>query len=785
MNLHLLAHRLRAQSQNRRRRLRDRRIESLEQRTLLSATWAPIDGVGNNVDNPTWGSTEIPLLRVADADYADGVSSPSGADRSSARAISNAVAAQTESTPNDRYLTDYVWIWGQFLDHDLDLTEGADPAEDFSIAVPTGDAFFDPFATGTQTIGLSRSTFEMVDGVRQQTNGITAFIDGSVVYGSNSIRADALRTFSGGKLKTSAGDLLPFNTAGLPNAGGPSPNLFLAGDVRANENIALASMQTLWVREHNRLADQIAAAEPWLNDEEIYQQARAIVAAEIQAITYNEFLPALLGAHAIGDYGGYDAYVNPGITNEFSTAAYRLGHSMLTSELQRVGADWETAPEGDIALRDAFFRTQPLLDHGIDSVLRGASTQLMQEIDTQVIDAVRNFLFGPPGAGGFDLASLNIQRGRDHGLASYNETRVALGLPAYDTFTDLTDDVALSDSLEAIYGHIDKIDLWVGGLAEDHLPGSSVGETFSAIIVDQFQRLRDGDRFWYENIWSGAELDAIRSTTLADVISRNTQVSGLQENVFFDRGVMIVNLADSGRNNVIVRRNGSRLEVVDRPTRQVIASRGIWSVDRLIVNGQDSQYNQILVMVNVPETCLPGGIVVNAGDDAWDRVIVRGTWGDDDIYLTGNDVEVNSTLVATVGASSIVARGLGGYDIIQVLETGTASQVKLLGDAGTDVLIGCDGRELIFGGSGRDLLIGGGGNDFLNGGSGNDVLRGGDGNDVLIGGPGADHLDGGDGIDFVDGVWDTAPHFSPETNAALDDFYSNRLQWLIDNGYVL
>ena len=759
--------------------------EQLEQRTMLSAGWAAVDGSGNNIDHPTWGTTGIPLGRIAETDYADGINSPSGYDRPGARTVSNAVAAQEQSIPNDRFLTDYLWIWGQFLDHDIDLTHGKEPVESMPISVPAGDPYFDPRGDGMQSIPVFRSNYTHVDGVREQINDITAYIDGSVVYGSDTVRAAALRTFTGGKLAVSPGNLLPFNTSGLPNAGGPSPALFLAGDIRANENAALSSMQTLWVREHNRLADDLLADDPHLTDEQIYQQARSIVRGQIQAITCNEFLPALLGAHALGDYTGYDDSVNAAIVNEFSTAAYRLGHSMLSSELQRTGPDWETAPEGNIVLRDAFFTPQPLLDHGIDSILRGAATQLMQEVDVQVIDDVRNFLFGPPGSGGFDLAALNIQRGRDHGLAGYNDTRVALGLTAYNEFSEITENTALAQELEEVYGHVDRLDLWVGGLAEDHLSGASVGETFSEILVRQFQNLRSGDRFWFENVWSGTELEAIRTTRLSDVIMRNTQITGLQDNVFFDRSVMIVDLAEAGHNNVIVRRNGSLLEVVDRPTRNVIDARGIWSVDRLIVNGQDSQYDQILVMANFPEACLPGGIVVNAGDDAWDRVIVRGTWTDDDIYLFGDDVEVNSITIATIGANSLVVRGLDGYDVIQVVQTGTANQIKLLGDAGTDVLIGSDGSEWIFGGAGRDLLIGGGGIDFLDGGTGNDVLRGGEGSDRLAGGPGSDHLDGGEGIDFIDGEWEIGGHLCPEMNTALDEFYSNRLQWLIENGYVL
>ena len=367
--------------------------EALESRMLLSGSAGghtpSIDGVGNNIDNPDWGSTDIELLRLVTVEYEDLLSSPAGAARPSAREISNAVAAADTSQLNDRALTDMLWLWGQFIDHDIDLTEAAvdengDPLEPFPIEVPTGDPFFDPFGTGTQVIDLNRSNFVVdPDGVRQQVNAITAFLDGSVVYGSDSERADELRTFEGGRLKTSSGDLLPFNEAGLPNAGGPSATLFLAGDVRANENVALSAMHTIWVREHNRIADKLAAERPWLSDEAIYQRARARVTAQLQAITYNEYLPALLGEHALSTYAGYDPTVNPGIANIFSTAAYRFGHSLLSSELLRLNADGSVASEGNLSLQSAFFRPGELIDNGVDSILRGASRQVSRSWTTK------------------------------------------------------------------------------------------------------------------------------------------------------------------------------------------------------------------------------------------------------------------------------------------------------------------------------------------------------------------------------------------------------------------
>ena len=158
---------------------------------------------------------------------------------------------------------------------------------------------------------------------------------------------------------------------------------------------------------------------------------------------------------------------------------------------------------------------------------------MAQEIDTLVVDDVRNFLFGPPGAGGFDLASLNIQRGRDHGLPDYNQVRQDMGLEPVASFDEITSDPEVAAALEELYGDVNNVDVWVGALAEDHVAGSSLGELNQTILVDQFERIRDGDRLWYQNVLSGEGLRRVENTSLADVIERNTEIDGLQDNVFF------------------------------------------------------------------------------------------------------------------------------------------------------------------------------------------------------------------------------------------------------------
>lgn len=254
------------------------------------------DGSFNNVDNPLWGTTFAHLQRLAAADYADGISSLAGDTRPSARVVSNQVVNQDigVSEPNTFGGTDFVWQWGQWIDHDLDLTDGAEESED--ILVPEGDVFFDPAGTGSVVIPFNRALFDQSTGTdasnpREQENEITSWIDGSMVYGSDADRAEALKDDTTPYLlATSAGNLLPFNTDLLTNADavGAGAALFLAGDVRVNEQIGLTVMHTLFVREHNRMAEIINTNNPDLTDEEVFEVTRRLLIGKLQYITYND-----------------------------------------------------------------------------------------------------------------------------------------------------------------------------------------------------------------------------------------------------------------------------------------------------------------------------------------------------------------------------------------------------------------------------------------------------------------------------------------------------------------
>ena len=273
--------------------------------------------------------------------------------------------------------------------------------------------------------------------------------------------------------------------------------------------------------------------DPVADDEEVFQYARKRVGAFIQNIVYHEWLPAM--GVEVSAYSGYDDSINPSIFNLFSAAAYRWGHTMINNEILRLNEDGTPIAAGHLELRDGFFKPTEVLRFELDPYLRGMGVQFQQNLDCQVVGAVRNFLFeGNPVFGGLDLVSINIQRGRERGIPDYNSIRKAYGLAPAITFSDICEDPTLSSLLEEVYGSVDVVDPWVGMLAEDHLPNAMFGELIETIMLDQFIALRNGDRYYFENdpALSGSDLEEIRSTKLSDIILRNSDIECIQSNVF-------------------------------------------------------------------------------------------------------------------------------------------------------------------------------------------------------------------------------------------------------------
>lgn len=321
----------------------------------------------------------------------------------------------------------------------------------------------------------------------------------------------------------------------------PTPPCFLAGDFRVNEQTALTVMHTIWVREHNRVASTLRANNPQMSSDEIFQTARNIVIAMIQKITYKDYLPIILGdrfADLVPTYSGYNSDVDPNIPNAFATAAYRYGHSQIQPFFERLDENYESIPAGPLSLVDAFFDiTQFTKNGGTDPILRGLLTRNARQVDEFLNSILTNQLFSS-GASipGLDLAALNIQRGRDHGLPRYLTWKqwASERCGVESEFRNQLTQIHLLQT----YGSLNNVDLFVGGLAEEPLPGGLVGAVFACIFANTFVPVRDGDRFYYENsagpspLFDAAQRAEIEKASLSRVICDNTDLNEAQPDAF-------------------------------------------------------------------------------------------------------------------------------------------------------------------------------------------------------------------------------------------------------------
>ena len=511
------------------------------QEIIVSDSYS-FNGSNNNKENLNWGEANLTLRRLASQAYSDGISELSNKGSPNARTISNTVCDQQPDLNiiDERNLSDMNWVWGQFISHDIDFTPTAifdtklQNLERIQINAPEND----PHYRENQTMmSVFRSLYDVrtgfsIDNNREQINTVTPWLDGSVIYGTSEQRANELRTFEGGKLSTTEhknGDLLrlaPANSIEVQRVRGLA---FFSGDIRANENIALTAVNTLFVREHNRIAEEILNDNPELSDEEIFQRARKINTAIIQSITYNEFIPSL--GIELEPYNTYDKSVNPQISHLFSVVAFRIGHSQIGEQFVLVN---ETGINQMIAMENGFFNPSIIQKHGIDSIIKGVVVTKQQANDIYYHNSIRNFLFGEPQRGGLDLCVLDIIRARDHGIPDYNSIREEIGLLPVKEFNEINSDQEVIRRLSQTYRNVNELDPIIGILAEEHLEDSTLGETGYYIIKEQFERIRDGDRLFYLNDPDLEDLrEDISNTKLSDVIKRNTRIDDVPDNVFF------------------------------------------------------------------------------------------------------------------------------------------------------------------------------------------------------------------------------------------------------------
>ena len=543
-------------------------------RQVSLLTFRTIDGTCNNLRKPLQGAAQTPFRRLIPAHYEDGISAPRGRLQAvstrnksgnyifrsgpfdpplpSARLISKSVVR--DRPVDESSFSHVVMQWGQFLDHDMDLapemevecesceiTDNCEP-----IRIPENDPNFSGGRGSTkdgQCLSFRRSIPACTclkhgsHTARDQVNDLTSYIDGSQIYGSNLKIANSLRTFKKGLLKIGEGNNLPSRKDEESDE-----ESFFAGDIRVNEQIGLTSMHTLWVREHNRIAKEFKKLNKHWSDERTYQEARKLVGAMLQKITYTDYLPIVMGQAnfdmLVQSYKGYSFTIDASVPNSFATAAYRYGHSLVRPVFSRFLDDrYENGVNNAINLRAAFFNRTAFLETNLASIFRGLITQSSLRMDEFVNSVLTTQLFqGSKSTSGMDLASLNIQRQRDHGMAPYVVWRNFCqrkfpNLP----MGDIKNSITFIRFLQA-YGVIDNVDLWVGGISEERLPNSLLGPTFSCIFGLTFANTRNGDRFYYERpgVFTPAQRKEINEAMLSRVICDNTAIKRIQPDVFLN-----------------------------------------------------------------------------------------------------------------------------------------------------------------------------------------------------------------------------------------------------------
>ncbi|TMS38438.1 hypothetical protein L596_005166 [Steinernema carpocapsae] len=531
----------------------------------------------NNVNNPLMGAIYEPFQRLQKPDYADDVSSPrvssKGERLPNPREIS--VNLITSSPDGHGECSLMLAQWAQFVHSDLShigsnrlfvgeqsiMLPCCDPNARHPECMPMPISETDPVFKGSITCMTYSRTYtapreNCTLGVREQGNLASSFLDGSHIYGSTTERTNKLRSFRNGLLLVRAqsgrGDLPPSGEEVTEHCASVSSlqPCFLTGSEDTNLFPTNAALHTIWIRQHNSIAQKLRDLNGHWDDERLYQEARRIVTAQIQHITYNEFLPLIVGKETAAQFGlnvrtrafdsDYELKADASTLNEYASTVGFFFYSLLPDRLAQYADTGDRVHE---KLLTGFYNdpSQLYLRGRLDATLRFLMRDPIRKPGLHMSSELRDKFLKGSLEHGLDLPALIIQMGRDHGISSYTKWRSFCGLSVPKNFEELQEIVLESvdiNAMKKLYDDIEDVDLFVLGLAEKPKRGALVGPTFACIIGNQFQKTKRGDRFWYENFFypsafTEEQLNEIRKVTLATVICENTDNIGkVQQNVF-------------------------------------------------------------------------------------------------------------------------------------------------------------------------------------------------------------------------------------------------------------
>ncbi|XP_075231368.1 peroxidase-like [Lycorma delicatula] len=539
----------------------------------INSKYRTIDGSCNNLKNPRWGTPNTRYARLLAPKYSDGVHAPpvsvTGHKLPGSRLVSIVLFP-------DVPIPDPVWTlnsmqWGQIITHDMSMAMGTTQAKAhsiqccspdgrlqippeyansycFPILIPEDDPVYSKF--NQMCMNFVRSTTDLDAGCStgihpaEQLVTVTHYMDASLVYGSNAELAARLREGVGGRLIVEFKDGRPFpppaqNKTATCDIQSDDEPCYQFGDVRANQNPQLTVLQITLLREHNRIATALEHLNPHWDDETLYQEARRILIAEYQHINYYEWLPIFIGTDNMVKYGllypkahgyieDYKEEVDPSTIQGHATAAFRYFHSAIQGKLQLISEHRQSY--GALRLSD-YFNRPGVIEQGdnYDNLARGLNTQSQETVDPFFTSEITDFLFRNGKPFGRDLRATDIQRGRDHGLASYNDFRHFCGLPKASKFEDFGDYISPEniEKLSLLYAHPDDVDLVVGGSLEAHVDKTLSGPTFLCLLLEQFYRTRVGDRFFFErghsnpSSFTPEQLNEIRKSSVSRILCDN------------------------------------------------------------------------------------------------------------------------------------------------------------------------------------------------------------------------------------------------------------------------
>ncbi|GFN94573.1 dual oxidase [Plakobranchus ocellatus] len=512
------------------------------------------DGWYNNPMNPSWGAVGRPLERNVTPVYKDETYRPSGWDRPNAREISNELFMEPPSSSgvgNHNNRTALFAFFGLLVQREIVHTDDVTcPVEILETLVPRGDPDFDPEAHGNRHMPYERAAYDKSSGnspnnPRRQINKASSYIDGSFLYGTSMVRTEFLREAHTGKLacEDRFGNFPLRNDVNLPYHPFTyhhykSEKLWRLGDTHAFENPAVLSLSVLFYRYHNNIAHETRKWRQNPTSDEIFERARRWVIGTMQKIIVYDWLPRLVG-RSLPKYTGYKPWVKSDVTDIFDAGAINYIMTLIPPAIPQIDKHCKLRRvNGHEACRlcNTYWKSMDILynihdqEAGMVEILRGLSAQLAERDDNYVVEDYRSKFYGPHYHPDHDAVLLAIMKGRDFGLPDYNSVRETMGLKAKTSFEEINPQLSrenpeLVRAFKRLHNNkLSKVDLFVGGMMETTPSGP--GELFTNILIDQFTRLRDGDRFWFENkdngLFSDEDRESLMNITLSYVMQNTT-----------------------------------------------------------------------------------------------------------------------------------------------------------------------------------------------------------------------------------------------------------------------